>query len=196
MHSFIPLLLYSFSTTFTPGPNNFMMLNAGIQIGIKKSLPHYIGICIGFPIMVLLVSLGLGEFFIKYPIIKTILKIFGSLYMLYLAWQILTSHSKANSVEGFKPLSFFQAVMFQWVNPKAWLMAISTISLFTISNHMQLNAIIIAVTYFIMCIPCIGAWLVFGNALQYIIKKDSHRVWLNIFMAAALVASIAMIIFD
>ncbi len=196
MNDFFPLLLFSVSTTFTPGPNNIMIMNSGMNFGLRRSFPHYLGICFGFPAMVLMVALGLGAVFIKYAWIKYVLKIMGSLYMLYLAWQILRSSSEVDLGNVRKPLNFLQAAMFQWVNPKAWLMAISTISIFTISNNYFNNAAIISVVYFLMCIPCIGAWLIFGKFLQRILKKDSHRVWFNILMALALVGSIGMILLE
>lgn len=196
MNNFIPLLLFAISTTFTPGPNNIMIMNSGMHFGIKKSLPHYLGICFGFPAMVLMVALGLGAVFIKYVWIKNLLKIIGSIYMLCLAWQILISSGKPSLDQIKKPLNFLQVLMFQWVNPKAWLIAISTISIFTISDHYFNNAAIISVIYFLICIPCIGVWLLFGKFLQQILKKDGHRVWFNIVMALALVGSIGMILFE
>jgi threonine/homoserine/homoserine lactone efflux protein len=196
MNEIIPLLLFAISTTFTPGPNNLMVMNSGMHFGIKQSLPHYFGICVGFPAMVLMVAVGLGAVFTEYAWIKHILKIVGSIYMLYLAWQILTSHSKASSSQTRKPLSFLQAVMFQWVNPKAWLTAIGTISIFTVTHNYFSNAFVISTIYLLMCLPCVGAWLLFGKFLQHILKKNSHRIAFNIAMALALVASIGMIIFD
>ena len=196
MHNFLPLLLFCVSTTFTPGPNNIMMLNSGMNHGIRQSLPHYIGISIGFPLMVLMVALGLGAIFIKYAWIKQSLKILGSVYMLYLAWQILTSSNKPGLKGIKKPFSFLQAILFQWVNPKAWLIAIGTISIFTLSKNYVNNAIVISIIYFLVGIPCIGAWLVFGTFLQRILKKPSHRVWFNIFMAVALIGSIGLIFID
>ena len=196
MNDFVPLLLFAISTTFTPGPNNIMIMNSGMHFGIQKSLPHYLGICLGFPAMVLMVALGLGAVFIEYVWIKHALKIIGSLYMLYLAWLILTFSGKANIGQTKRPLSFLQAAIFQWVNPKAWLMAISTLSIFTISSNYFSNAMIISIIYFLICIPCIGAWLLFGKFLQQILTKDTHRVWFNILMALALVGSILMIWFE
>lgn len=171
-------------------------MDSGMHFGIQKSLPHYLGICLGFPIMFLMVALGLGAIFTEYAWIKHLLKILGSIYMLYLSWQILTSSNKVNVNLIRKPFHFFQAVIFQWINPKAWLMAISTISIFTLSNHYIYNAIIISVVYFLMCIPCVGIWLLFGKFLQRILTKDSHRIWFNILMALALVGSIGMIWLD
>jgi threonine/homoserine/homoserine lactone efflux protein len=196
MHDFIPLLIFSTSASFTPGPNNFMIMNSGIHFGIRKSLPHYFGICLGFPVMFLIVALGMGAIFVKYAWIKQALKIIGSAYMLYLAWKVLTSHQKMNVSQTKKPLTFLQVVLFQWVNPKAWLMGIGTISIFTLSANYFHNAVLISLVYALTCIPCVAAWLVFGTFLQRILKKDSHRAWFNLFMALGLVASIGMIIFD
>ncbi|TAK72223.1 MAG: LysE family translocator [Gammaproteobacteria bacterium] len=193
MNNLIPLLLFTFSTTFTPGPNNLMMLNSGLHFGVKKSFPSYIGVCLGYPLMVLMVALGLGVVFTKYSWIKQVLKIIGSLYMLYLAWQILISASKEKMSQARKPLRFSQTVIVQWINPKAWLMAIGAISLFTITTNYFYNALIIGFVCFFMCVPCTGSWLLFGTLLQRILKKDSHRIWFNIAMALALVASIGMI---
>jgi threonine/homoserine/homoserine lactone efflux protein len=195
MTALIPLFLFSISTTFTPGPNNILIMNSGMHFGIQKSLPHYLGICCGFPAMVLMVSLGLGVVFIEANWIKHSLKILGSIYMLYLAWQILLSNSK-EQLNMEKPFGFFKAVLFQWINPKAWLTAISTISIFSLTPHYLTNALIISGAYFLMCIPCTGSWLLFGKWLQHLLKKDSHRAGFNILMALALVGSIGLIIFE
>ncbi len=194
-NNLVPLLLFAFSASFTPGPNNIMIMDSGMNFGLKKSLPHYFGICLGFPLMCLMVALGLGAIFVKYAWVKEFLKILGSIYMLYLSWKILTSHSKKN-FQLRKPFHFLQAVIFQWINPKAWLMGIGTISIFTISNNYLANAILISCIYFLIGVPCVGSWLLFGNYLNRILTKDSHRVWFNIIMALALVASIGMIWLD
>ncbi len=196
INDLLPLFLFCISTTLTPGPNNFMIMNSGMYFGLKKSLPHYFGISFGFPAMVLLVALGLGAVFMKYSWIKQSLKIIGCLYMLYLAWQILISTYNSNLSNTKKPFNFFQAFLFQWVNPKAWLMAIGTISIFTLTQNYFNNALIISLIYLLACIPCTGAWLLFGKFLQKILTKPSHRVWFNIVMAVGLVASIGMIIYD
>ncbi len=196
LDDFIALLMFAIANTLTPGPNNLMLLSSSMNFGVKKTLPHYLGICIGCPAMILIVALGLGAIFMEYSWIQSILKVLGSIYMLYLAWQILTSHNKTNASQTRKPVSFLQALLFQWINPKAWLMAVGTVSIFTLSNNYLTNALIIGVVYFIMCIPCTGAWLLGGKLLQRILKKDSHRIWFNIVMALGLVAAVGMIVFD
>ena len=196
MKNIFPFLLFAISSSLTPGPNNFMIMNSGMHFGIKRSLPHYFGICLGFAIMMLMIALGLGVVFTQYSWIKEGLKIIGSLYMLFLAYKIMVSHNKPSHNPERRPLTFLQASLFQWVNPKAWLMGVGALSIFTLSSQYLLNAILISFLYFLTCIPCTGVWLVFGTYLQKIFKKDSHRVWFNIAMAVALVASIGLILID
>lgn len=191
-----PLFFFAISSTLTPGPNNILIMNSGMNLGIKKSIPHYLGICLGFPLMVLLVSLGLGAIFTKYLWLKPWLKVLGSLYMLYLAWQILRSTNKNMRIDSPKPWRFYQAVLFQWLNPKAWLMGISTISIFTLSSNYFTNAGGISILYLLIGLPCIGCWLLFGKVLQKMLTTDNHRLWFNIGMALALVGSIVIIWLD
>lgn len=195
MNDLIPILLFTLSTTLTPGPNNFMLLNAGLHFGVRRSLGLYFGICLGFPLMVLMVALGLGAVFTQYLWLKEVLKVLGSLYLLYLAYQIFRSHTKIKAGHG-KPLSFFKAILFQWVNPKAWLMAIGAISIFAISTNVLNNALILSAIFFIVCLPCLAAWLFFGALLQKVLKEEKHRQWFNAFMALCLVASVVMIFFE
>jgi threonine/homoserine/homoserine lactone efflux protein len=195
MNTSIPLLLFCLSTMLTPGPNNFMLMNSGLNFGLQRSLPHYLGICLGFPLMVLIVSLGFGEIFQKYLWLKHALKIIGSVYMLYLAGQILFSVAKSKAKSNAKPFSFFQAVMFQWINPKAWLMAIGAVSIFSLVDNYIQNAIIISVVFLIIGLPSIGSWLLFGASLRKILKNEKHQRWFNIAMAVCLIASIATVIF-
>lgn len=193
---FVPVLLFSFSSSLTPGPNNFMLMNAGLHFGVKKSLGHYFGVCFGFPLMLLIVAVGFGTVFKHYPIIEHILKIVGSAYMLYLAYKILTSHSKVQNGKVHKPLSFFQAMLFQWVNPKAWLMGVSAMSIFILNSNPLINALILSLIFFLMCLPCLAVWLVFGKALQKILKEDHHRKWFNVMMALCLAGSVALIFLE
>jgi threonine/homoserine/homoserine lactone efflux protein len=196
MNDLIPFTLFAISSSLTPGPNNFMLMSSGMHFGIKASLGHYWGICFGFAIMIVLVALGLGTVFTHYPLVKSILKIVGSIYMLYLAYQIAVSHSRPSIKHRAKPLTFLQACLFQWVNPKAWLMGVGAISIFTLSSHFVWNAALISLIFFITCVPCTGIWLLFGKFLQKILKTDRHRMYFNIAMAIALVASIGMIFMD
>ena len=188
----IPILLFTSSTALTPGPNNFMLLNAGLHQGVKKSLGLYFGICLGFPTMIVILALGFGEIFIRYPMIKEGLKILGAAYMLYMAWQVLTSDSKIKSRHG-KSFGFVRAFLFQWVNPKAWLMAIGVISMFTLMTDPMANAFAISGIFFIVCLPCLAIWLAGGALLQRLLKEEWHRRVFNAVMALGLFVSVVMI---
>jgi threonine/homoserine/homoserine lactone efflux protein len=196
MNDFYAFVLFAISSSLTPGPNNFMLMTSGMHFGTRRSLPHYFGICFGFAIMIVIVALGLGAVFTQYTWIKKTLKIIGCVYMLYLAYQVVTSHNKPDSAATKKPLTFLQAALFQWVNPKAWMMGVGAISIYTLSTNYVLNAVLISVYYFIACIFCTGAWLVLGNYLQVILKTNKHRIWFNVSMAVVLVASIVKMLFD
>lgn len=196
MHNLLPILLFTISSGLTPGPNNFMLMNSGMNFGIRRSMPHFWGICLGFPAMVMVVALGFGALFTQYVWIKEVLKVIGSLYMLFLAWQILQATLSHDEARVGKPFSFIQAVLFQWVNPKAWLMAVGAISLFSLASSNFHNAMAISLIYLVVLIPCAIVWLFFGSLLQRILSNDRHRKVFNILMAISLVASIALIFIE
>ena len=196
MSDIIPILFFAISTTFTPGPNNLMLLNAGLHFGVKRSLGLYFGICLGFPLMVLVVALGFGQIFVCYHWIEHILKIAVAIYIFYMANKIFTSNSKIKEGKVVKPLGFFHALAFQWVNPKAWLMAIGAISIFVLSLNPYINAVAFSFIFFLVCLPCLMFWLTGGAYLQRVLKEDKHRRWFNIVMALLLVASVAMIFIE
>jgi threonine/homoserine/homoserine lactone efflux protein len=195
MTDLLPIVLFSAANGLTPGPNNFMIMNSGLNFGLKRSMPHFWGVCLGFPLMVLLVALGMGAIFLKYAWLKDVLKIVGSAYMLYLAWCIVSAISKPKEGHA-QPLSFLQAFIFQWVNPKAWMMAIGAISIFSIAENHWHNALAISTVFLLTCLPCLSVWLLGGTYLQRVLKNERQQKWFNIGMAVCLVASIAMIIFD
>ena len=132
----VALCLFAIATSITPGPNNIMLLASGVNFGLRRTLPHTLGISSGFCILLLAVGLGLGFLFTSFPLLQVALKILGSLYMLYLALRIATSRSfnqkgDQASHKQSRPMTFMEAALFQWVNPKAWVMAISSMSLYT-----------------------------------------------------------------
>jgi len=131
MELLLAVFLFAVSSTITPGPNNIMVMTSGLNFGVKSTIPHLLGVCIGFPIMVILLGLGLGLIFDLYPFIHEFIKIFGVLYLLYLAWKIANSTSQIAGKQQQKPFSFIQAALFQWLNPKAWIMATSAIAAYT-----------------------------------------------------------------
>src|SRR5262245_46020938 len=123
-------VLFAFVTSVTPGPNNMMLLASGVNFSVRRSLPHMLGISLGFMVLVMAVGLGLSQVFQQVPVLYTLLRYIGAAYLLYLAWKIAGSGAPdADSAEKrAKPFTFLQAAAFQWVNPKAWVMAIGAIT--------------------------------------------------------------------
>lgn len=195
----ISIATFTISTVTTPGPNNIMLLSSGLTFGYKKTIPHMSGIIVGFPFMVVLVGLGMGVIFEKFPIILSILKIVGILYLFWMAFKIANNTSSYEVEEGqkSKPFTFFQAAIFQWVNPKAWIMAITAISIFVTANeNSYLQVITIAFIYLLSSIISTNSWAFGGVVLKKFIKNESSVKKLNIIMAVLLIASVLPIIFE
>lgn len=191
MELFIAAFVFAVSTTVTPGPNNIMIMTSGLNHGIGKSLPHFLGICLGFPAMVAAIGFGLSTIFTKFPQIHLVIKILGVSYLLYLAWKIATTDTKTTNSEQSKPLTFLQAAVFQWVNPKAWVMAIGAIAAFTtINGEHSLQVLTIVLSFFLASFPCVGLWLFFGLSLKKLLKNPKQQTIFNITMAVLLVLSI------
>ncbi|MDG2090749.1 MAG: LysE family translocator [Gammaproteobacteria bacterium] len=197
MEFLIPIFIFSASATITPGPNNIMLMTSGLNFGIYKSLPHYLGICLGFPVMVILIGLGFGFIFDRFPFMHTFIRIIGIGYLLFLSWKIANSAPNALETNEAKPFSFFQAVLFQWVNPKAWIMATSAIAAFTIGGtDIFLQVLMIALSFMIVAFPSTGIWLCFGVFLKKVLKNPFHQKIFNIVMAGLLVLSITPSAYD
>lgn len=185
------IALFAFSAGITPGPNNIMLMTSGVNFGIKRSIPHLLGISLGFPTMILAVGLGLSAIFTAYPVIHTAIKIIGITYLLYLSWLIANSSSKMEGKQVSKPFSFIQAAAFQWVNPKGWIMAVGAIATFT-SVQQELNGQVFTIASVFLCVafPCAIVWLGFGVALKRLLKNERQQRIFNVTMALLLVASI------
>lgn len=195
MELYAALLLFAFSSSITPGPNNIMILTSGLNHGVRRSLPHLCGICLGFPAMVVLVGLGLGVVFERFPQLHEIIKVAGVLYLLYLAWVIATAAPGSLEAKASRPIGFWQAVLFQWVNPKAWVMATGAIAAYTTAGtDIYLQVLIIALAFFAVGSPCVAAWLFFGVGLKRYLQQPRHQRWFNIAMGLLLVASILPVI--
>lgn len=189
-------VLFAFVSSITPGPNNTMLLASGVNFGVRRSVPHALGISIGFGAMVLAVGLGLGEVFKAWPPLYSILRYGGAAYLLYLAWKIATSGPMAgDTASGRKPLSFWGAAAFQWVNPKAWVMALGAITTYTPAQGYVFNVIVIAALFTLVNLPSVGIWVMFGSALRNLLRKPRAVVLFNVLMAVLLVISLYPLLF-
>lgn len=181
------LILFAFVSTFTPGPNNIMLMTSGANVGYMRTLPHMCGIAFGFAFMVLLVGLGLSSVFEAYPAAHHVLKYVSLLYLGYLALKIALS-GRASAVEDFKPMSFLGAASFQWVNPKGWSMALSSVTLYS-NGGSWLELLIISSTFLIVNFPSGTFWILAGRELQRWLTSNIRVRSFNVTMAALLVAS-------
>jgi threonine/homoserine/homoserine lactone efflux protein len=197
MDIFFAVLLFAFSTTITPGPNNVMIMSSGVNYGTKASIPHYLGICLGFPFMVLLVGLGFGVVFDRYPNLHQLIKVAGVLYLLWLAWHIASAEPKAIEKGDRKPLSFWQAVLFQWVNAKAWVMATGAVAAFTtVQGNALVEVFAITLAFLLVAFPCVGLWLVLGSVLRKLLTNPIMQRIFNVSMGLLLVASIIPVLIE
>jgi len=195
MDIFIAVLFFAFSTTVTPGPNNVMIMSSGVNYGVRASMPHYLGICLGFPLMVLLVGFGFGAIFERFPNLHQLIKIIGVVYLLWLAWRIGSAAPKAIEKGEQKPFSFFQAALFQWVNGKAWVMASGAVAAFTsVTGDPWWQVISITLAFLLVSFPCVGVWLVFGALLRKVLTQPLMQRIFNIAMALLLVLSIVPVL--
>ncbi|MBA1202639.1 LysE family translocator [Pseudomonas capeferrum] len=193
---FTAFVLFAFVSSITPGPNNTMLLASGVNFGVRRTIPHAIGISVGFMVMVLAVGFGLGEVFKAVPSLYTILRYAGAAYLLYLAWKIATSGPLASDTAGSrKPLGFWGAAAFQWVNPKAWVMAVGAITTYTPAQGYVMNVIVIAAVFALVNLPSVGVWVMFGSALRNILREPRWLTLFNLVMAALLVISLYPLLF-
>lgn len=191
MEILLSVLLFALVSTATPGPNNIMVMTSGMNFGVWRTLPHYLGICIGFPAMVLAISLGLGQLFEAAPVIHQVIKVLGISYLMYLAWRIATTATEIREEGASRPLSFWQAAAFQWVNPKAWVMAVGALATFTtVSGGVLEQALWIAVAFMVVAVPCVGGWMLGGAGLRRLLQKPVYRRWFNWTMGVLLALSV------
>ena len=185
------LIAFALSSCITPGPNNSMLMASGLNYGTRRSLPHYLGIILGFPLMILAVGLGIAQVFDAYPALHTVLKVVGAAYLSFLAYKIATAPAGIDASEEGKPFTFLQAAAFQWVNPKAWVMAVGAIVTYTsIGNNYLAEVLQITAIFFVIGAPSIWAWLWLGASLQRILRSTRAVRVFNWSMAALLLASL------
>lgn len=188
--AYLPLALFAFVSSVTPGPNNVMLTASGATFGYRKSLPHMLGISLGAAVMLLLVGLGLGAVFERIPMLYTVLKYVGAVYLLYLAWRIANAGRMQGGSGRARPFTFFQAAAFQWVNPKAWIMAIGIVATYTPHDGYFANLMLACLVLMIVNFPAISVWTLFGSALARVLKSEAAITRFNVCMALLLVVSL------
>jgi len=186
----LALILFAFATSITPGPNNMMLFASGVNFGFRRTIPHMFGIGAGFLSLLLGVGLGLGALLSAYPPAFIALKVAGGLYLLWIAWKIGSSRSMGEGETKARPMTFLGAASFQWVNPKAWVMAITAMAVYPNPEQYALTVAIVALVFAAVNVPSVSTWAGFGSALREWLSVPVRLKWFNITMALLLVLSL------
>ncbi len=195
---FTALIAFAFVSSITPGPNNLMLMTSGTNFGFVRSIPHMLGVSVGFTLMIVLVGAGLAKIFELYPVAHLILKYASCAYLLWLAWKIATSPppgSKAGVEASAKPMTFIQAALFQWVNPKAWTMALTAVSAYTLPADPFVSLLIVAGVFGAINLPTVSSWTLLGMQLRRFLSDPLKLRIFNVTMAVTLVATLYPVIF-
>ena len=191
LDSIVALALFAFVSSITPGPNNLMILASGLNFGLVRSIPHLLGISLGFGIMVVGVGSGLHTVFTQYPWAYQMVRFLGAGYLLWMAWQLARSSSPASDAPTTsQPLGFVGAAAFQWVNPKAWVMAITAAATYLPTQAQPVHVIYLALVFMVVNLPCVAVWASFGSGLRQVLQSPKKLRIFNGLMAAGLVASL------
>ena len=195
-NSIFALISFYFVMYVTPGPNNAMVLTSGLKFGFLKTIPHMTGITIGHVTQLILVCLGLGKIFQVFPGIQNILKILCSIYLIYLGYKIIGSFNKIKDNDS-RPLKFYEAALFQIVNPKAWTISSMAASGFLSNDGSLLISILyIALVAFIICPISISPWAAFGSGIKNLVKNNKIKVIIEFFLAFLLLITAILIVIE
>jgi threonine/homoserine/homoserine lactone efflux protein len=186
---------FAFAATWTPGPNNMMLAASGATFGWRPTVPHALGVAIGFALMVFLIALGLGEVFQRSELLQTGLAWGGFAVMLYLAWRIATAGA-AKARNRARPLRFHEAAAFQWVNPKAWVMAIGVSATYTRGENPVSDAAIIAAAFVIAGLTSSQTWAAFGAGIGQAVGSGARLRAFNVTMGLLLAACALWLVLD
>ena len=185
----LALLGFAFVTSVTPGPNNMMLLASGVNFGFRPTIPHMLGISVGHSVMVFLVGLGLAGVFTAWPSALTLLKVASVGYMLWLAWKIANAGSPGAGNSAARPMTFLQAAGFQWVNPKAWAMALGAVSAYVPDPSVRAYAAV-ALVFAAVNLPSVSVWAGAGQAVRRWLDRPGRLRAFNWTMAGLLVLSL------
>lgn len=187
----LPLCTFALVSSITPGPNNTMMLASGLNYGFVRSLPHLFGICAGFAFMLIATGLGLQAVFARMPVLQLLIKYAGAIYLLWLAWKLAhAAPMGAEQASLSKPMGFWGAAAFQWVNPKAWVMILSAMTTYLGQGFGVGDVLTMALIFAVIGILCVGAWALFGVAMRQVLQDPRSVRIFNVTMALLLLASL------
>ena len=184
------LAVFCFVSSITPGPNNLMLMASGVNFGVRRTVPHALGVGVGFFVMVALVGLGLAGIFTRYPALLIAMKWVGAAYMVWLALKLARAAPLKPGAGTGRPMTFWQAAAFQWVNPKAWIMALTAVATYTDPNDYTRTVLVVALMFGAMTIPCVSTWTLFGTGMRRALQRPAVLRAFNLVMGALLIASL------
>ena len=187
------LIGFALATSVTPGPNNLMLMASGANFGYRRTVPHMLGISLGHMLMIVLVGAGLVGLFELFPVLQTVMKALSIAYLLFLAWKTANAAPPTEGAVGGKPLTFLQAAAFQWVNPKAWFMALTAISVYAPTRDLA-SVVMVAAIFACSNFPSINIWTLLGVQVRRWLSSPERLRLFNWTMAGLLVASLAIIL--
>ena len=185
----LALAAFALATSITPGPNNLMLMTSGANFGLRRTLPHMAGVALGFVVLAIAVGLGLGRLLEAWPAARTILKAASVVYMLWLAWKFATAAPPKPGAAAGRPLTFLQAAAFQWVNPKAWAMALTAVTVYA-PGQTPAAVLAVAVVFGLVNLPSVGLWALAGTAMGRLLSSPVRLRVFNVGMAVLLVLSL------
>ena len=192
---FTALATFYFTMFFTPGPNNAMLTASGMKFGFVRTLPHLIGISLGHILQIGLTCFGLANLFLIYPQVQLYMKILCFLYLLYLGWKMIGSFSLIQKEKG-RPLRFYEASLFQFINPKAWSIAVTVASgFFPSEENIFIGVIFVTITAAIINLPTCSLWALFGSGLRKFINNEKTKKIIEYLLAVLLVLTGLFILF-
>ncbi len=195
-NTLVALIALAFAATWTPGPNNIMLANSGATFGFARTLPHALGVALGFPVMMFAIALGLGEVFQTHAAFREALKWLGAALLLYLAYRIATAGRTADGLGRGRPFTFVEAAGFQWINPKAWAMSVSTAATFVTGAAPVREALICAAVFVASGLGSAHSWALFGAAIRRFLSTDLRLRLFNLVMGLLVASYVILLLAD
>ncbi len=189
--SLLALAVFAWVTSITPGPSNFMLLASGANFGFVATIPQVLGITLGFTSLLLAVGLGLGALLSAFPAMHLALKVAGGAYLLHLAWRIARSSAlgEGKTLQN-RPLTLVESAAFQWINPKAWVVALAAMAVHASPASPYLSMALVCLVFALVNLPTVSAWAAFGVALRGYLAEPVRLKWFNHTMGLLLAATL------
>jgi threonine/homoserine/homoserine lactone efflux protein len=192
METLLPLMSFAFASSITPGPNNLMLSASGIAFGLKRTVPHMAGVFVGFVVLLLLCASGVGAIVGAFPVVAFVLKLAGSVYLVHLAWSMRRAFGPDAPGRPARPLRLVEAALFQFVNPKGWLMALTAASVFVPQiTPRWLGVLVVCGVFAAVNLPCIGTWTMLGVSLRNGLALERSRDFLGLMVGVLMLYAVA-----